>query len=113
MIPGFPSPPGLRTPPLLVPRKLSMKNISIVVKMNVLRYNSLYHLKFGEMRDSEEDILNTYLRGLAFKTKSKRLIFFCGKCFFVFTMFCDFVRYISNIFITNVTYPKGHFSPFN
>ena len=47
MIPGFPSPPGLRTPPLLVPRKLSMKNISIVVKMNVLRYKLLYHLKFG------------------------------------------------------------------
>lgn len=49
MIPGFPSLPGLRTPPLLVPRKLNMKNISIVVKMNALRYKHLYHLKFGEM----------------------------------------------------------------
>lgn len=67
MIPGFPSPPGLRTPPLLVPRKLSMKNISIVVKMNVLRYKFLYHLKFGEMGDlGQEDILNTYLGGLVF-----------------------------------------------
>lgn len=67
MIPGFPSPPGLRTPPLLAPRKLSMKNISIVVKMNVLRYKLLYHLKFGEMGDLEqEDILNTYLGGLVF-----------------------------------------------
>ena len=81
MIPGFPSLPVLRTPPLLVPRKLSMKNISIVVKMNVLRYKLLYHLKFGEMRDSErEDILNTYLRGLAFKTKEQEAHILCGKC---------------------------------
>ena len=81
MIPGFPSPPGLRTPPLLVPRKLSMKNISIVVKMNVLRYKLLYHLKFGEMRDPErEDILNTYLRGLAFKTKEQEAHILGGKC---------------------------------
>lgn len=53
MIPGFPSLLGLRTPPLLVLRKLSMKNISIVVKMNALRYKLLYHLKFREMGDSK------------------------------------------------------------
>lgn len=53
MIRGFPSLPGLRTPPLLVPRKPSMKNISIVVKMNALRYKLLYHLEVGEMGGAE------------------------------------------------------------
>lgn len=53
MIPGFPSLLGLRTLPLLVPRKLSMKNISIVVKMNALRYKLLYHLKFGKIKDDK------------------------------------------------------------
>jgi hypothetical protein len=38
MIPGFPSHLGLKTPLLLVPRRLSMKNIFTVVKMNDLRY---------------------------------------------------------------------------
>lgn len=49
MILGFPSLPGLRTPPSLVPRKPSMKNTSIVVKMNALRYKLLYHLEVVEM----------------------------------------------------------------
>lgn len=52
MIPGFPSLPGLRTPPLLVPRKLSMKNISIVAKMSALRYRLLYHFKLEEVGDT-------------------------------------------------------------
>lgn len=38
MIPGFPSPLGLKTPLSLVLRRLSMKNIFTVVKMNDLRY---------------------------------------------------------------------------
>jgi hypothetical protein len=68
MIPGFPSHHGLKTPPLLVPRRLNMKNIFIVVKTNALRYKLLCHLKFREMELNERVVLNIVCEDWPFKT---------------------------------------------
>lgn len=51
---GCRSLPGLRTPPLEVPRKLNLRSTSIVVKMNDLRY---VHVPVGRDSSLRGDVL--------------------------------------------------------